>query len=347
MGLWLVETGRKFPRQTLAQRLGVSERTLRNWEGGAQKAQRPMGRPAVSPSKRYQARLKVVRELHRQGWPGWRPVLKQLGPLVSTRLVQESVRQFKQRRAARKRRWREARRVHVEVLLPNTVWTQDATHLGRIGKKAVLAEVVKDRATLGYMGIAVGEAARAEDLLRMLEMTKFSHGLPLVWATDNGPAYRDHRVADFLRRERVVHLFSRPRLPQDNGAAEKGIRELKEESGLGKGVKLASPQEAAQKLAYSWEILDSGRLRASKGYRTTEQLKKELPHWDSKVEREVFYARACEAMEKGVKGGGTQKQKRQAERQAVYQTLQEFQLVELTRGGKPLKLASEKPEDVL
>lgn len=343
----MVRTGRKFSQQLLAQRLGVTERTLRNWEGGARKESKPMGRPAASPSKRYRARLKVARELHRQGWPGWRPVFESLGSVVSTRLVQESVRALKQRRALRKRRWTEARRVHVEVLSPNVLWVQDATHLGRIGRKAVLAEVIKDRATLGYMGIAVGEAARAEDVLQMLAINKNSIGLPLVWATDNGPAYRDQRVEDFLRREKVVHLFSRPRLPQDNGAAEKGIRELKEEADLGKGVELSNPEQAAQKLAHSWEILDSGRLRASKGYRTAEELREQLPPWNLNIHREVFYEQACEAMEKAVQGGERVREKRQAERQAVYQTLEKFQLVTRTRGGKPLKLTTEKPEDIL
>ena len=51
--------------------------------------------------------------------------------------------------------------------------------------------------------------------------------------------------------------------------------------------------------------------------------------------------------EKGVKGGGTARQKRQAERQAVYETLEQFQLITRTRGGKPLKLATAEPEDIL
>jgi transposase InsO family protein len=347
MGLWLVETEGKFPRQPLAQRLGITERTLRNWESGAFQEQKPLGRPATPPSKRFEARLKVARELHRQGWVGWRPVVKNLGPVVSTRLVQESVSALKKRWAIRKRKWIEARRVQVEVLSPNVLWAQDATHLGRLGRKAVLAEVIKDRGTLGYTGIAVGEAAKAEEVLRMLEMSKATVGLPLVWATDNGSAYRNERVAEYLRREKVVHLFSRPRLPQDNGAAEKGIQELKGEAGLGKGIRLSSFEQAAEKLAHSWRILDSGRLRASKGYRTADQLKATLPSWERKVSREAFYGQACEAMEKGVKGGETCRQKRQAERQAVYQTLEKFQLVKRTRGGKPLMLATAGPEDIL
>jgi transposase InsO family protein len=347
MGKLMKEMGRSFPRRVVAQQLEVSERTLGNWKRGALKAQKPLGRPATSPSKRFEARLRVARELHRQGWPGWRPVMESLGPVVSTRLVQESVSALKKRRARRKKKWMEAGRVHVEVLSPNVLWAQDGTHLGRLGKKAVLAEVIKDRATLGYMGIVVGEAAKAGDVLKMLEMSKVTVGLPLVWATDNGSVYRDERVAEYLRREKVVHLLSRPRLPQDNGSAEKGIRELKEVAGLGKGVLLSSLEEAAGKLAYSREILDQHRLRGTKGYHTAQEVEAQLPPWREKVEREVFFEQACRSMEKALKGGGTAREKRQAERQAVYQTLEKFQLVKRTRGGKPFKLAQQKPEDIL
>ncbi len=342
-----METGGKFPQQPLARRLGVTERTLRNWENGALEAQKPLGRPALSPSRKYQAKLKVARELHRQGWAGWRPVLESLGPAVSTRLVQESVSALKKRRAIRKRQWLEARRVHVEVLSPNVLWAQDATHLGRMGGKAVLAEVIKDRATLGYRQLAVGPVASASEILRVLEAAKKEQGLPLVWSTDNGSAYRDERVEAFLKQEKVFHLLSRPHLPQDNAAAEKGIRELKEQAGLGKGVRLSGLEEATQKLASSLEILNHHRLRASKGYRTTEQLEKGLPPWSGKVTREEFYRQACKRMEKAVEGGGTAREKRQAERQAVYETLEKFQLVRRTRGGKPLKLATAEPEDIL
>ena len=98
------EMGRSFPRQLLAQRLEVSERTLRNWESGAEEEVKPLGRPAISPSKRFQARLKVARELRKQGLVGWRPVLAVVRSCVSTRLVQESVSELKRRHAQRRRK---------------------------------------------------------------------------------------------------------------------------------------------------------------------------------------------------------------------------------------------------
>ena len=348
MGLWLKAMGHSFPLRFLAQRLEVSERTLRNWASGAETQVKQLGRPATPASKRFLARLKVARELKRQGVKaGWRPVVAAVGPMVSTRLVQESVSELKKRHTQKRRKWLASRRVSVKVLSSNAIWTQDATHLGRMNRKAIQAEVVKDRATLGYVDVAVGYPANAEEILLMLNTHKQEQCLPLVWATDNGAQYRDHRVQAFLKHEKVVHLFSRPRLPQDNAAAEKGIRELKEVAELGKGVKLTGLEEAAQKLAFSWEILDHRRLRGSKGYRTANELRVCLPSWREKVKRETFYEQACKCMEIAVKGGGTAREKRQAERQAVYETLEQFQLVERTRGGKSFKLVRTNTEDIL
>jgi hypothetical protein len=238
-------------------------------------------------------------------------------------------------------------RVHVDVLSPNVIWGQDSAHAGRTNEEEVKAEVIKDRATLGYVGLAVGPPATAGEILEMLNAQKKERGLPLVWSTDNGSAYKNEKLIDYLRREKVIHLLSRPRTPQDNGSAEKGIRELKEEAGLGKGVKLSDPSEAARKLAVSWYILDHGRPRASKGYRTADELEALLPPWHERVTREAFYEQACRNMEKAVKGGGTARRKRQAQRQAVYETLERYQLITRTRGGKPFELAQQKPEDIL
>lgn len=342
------EAGPKCRRAPLARELGVSERTLLNWESGAGKAMNPLGRPAASPQKRFRASLKVARQMRRQGLgAGWRPILKTLGPEVPTRLVQESVSRLKKRHRLKFCRKMSASRVKVQVLSPDVIWVQDATHVGRLQGKAVQAEVIKDRGTLEYVEVAVGRPADAQEVLWMLEKKRQEGGLPLVWATDNGSVYRDERVTEYLRREKVVHLLSRTHTPQDNAAAEKGIRELKAEAGLGKGVNLSGLEDAFEKLAYSKWILDTQRLRGSKGYRTAKQLKGLLPSWDSVVQREAFYAQACQRMEKAVEGGGTARRKRQAERQAVYETLEEFGLVERTRGGKPLKLEPKESEDIL
>ena len=52
-----------------------------------------------------------------------------LGPVVSTRLVQESLSGSKKATSAEAGSMAgSARRIHVEVLSPNVIWAQDATH---------------------------------------------------------------------------------------------------------------------------------------------------------------------------------------------------------------------------
>lgn len=252
---------------------------------------------------------------------------------VSTRLIQESLRALKARHRKEIREYRAIHRVKVEVLAKDAIWTQDATHTGRINKKAVLAEVVKDRGTLGTVAMAVGDSATGRDVVEMLEIQKQKGHLPLVLATDNGSAYKSAEVAEYCRRERVVHMFSRPRTPQDNAAAERGIGELKAESGLGRKACFHAVHEVVSCLANTWVLLDH-RPRACKGYRSAVQLENDLPAGPELVDRGVFYEATCAEVKKAVQGGGTSLERRQAERLAIYRSLEKINLVNITRGGK-------------
>lgn len=316
---------RKESQGLLAQVLGVSERTLRNWKRGT--GEKQLGRPAASRQKRYLALLKVRREVGRQGWEaGWRPLHGTLAGDVSLRLTQESLSALKRRHRLRVRKRLEKNRMSVRVHGKDVIWVQDSTHLGRIDGKAVMGEVVKDRGTLATVALGVGEAVCGKNVVEVLEAEK-SHGrLPLVWGTDNGPAYKSAEVEAFCRREKVVHLFSKPHVPQDNASAERGIGELKAEAGLGNGVKLSCLAEAASRLAKADRLLDN-RLRASKGYRTALELEKAMPEGPLLIDREGFYLEACRAVENAVQGGGTPREKRQKERLAIYQALEKFGLI--------------------
>lgn len=332
-------------QRLMAEALGVSERTLRNWRRGAKVEPKALGRPATPREKRYLALLRVRHEVKRQGWQaGWRPVL--VGAELPIRLVQESLSALKKRHRKKLEERRARARLSVEVLGSDVVWAEDSTHLGHIGRRAVLGEVVKDRGSLANVLLGVGRAVNGEDVVRLLEAGKNDDRLPLVWATDNGPAYKSHEVEEFCRREKVVHLFSRPRTPQDNAAAERGIRELKAEAGLGKGRRIVAEQDAALCLSKAATLLDN-RPRPSKAGRTALQLEESLPKGPQLVSREEFYADACRAMGKAVKGGGTKRQQRQRERLAVYRTLEKFHLIKVNRGGKPCLLNQEFPEDIL
>lgn len=325
--------------------LQVSERTVRNWKRGAREDEKPLGRPARSQSRRYRETLAVRRQVKAMGWgAGWRPIEAACG--LPTRSVQEGLRVLKARHRKRLREFQGKNRISIEVLGKDVIWAQDAMQAGRVGSRAVMAEVVKDRGTLGNVALAVGGAATGAELVAMLENQKREGRLPLVLATDNGPAYKSREVAGFCEREKLVHLFSRHHLPQDNGAAERGIRELKEESGLGSGVKLRGVDEVVSRLIQTCRLLGN-RPRACRGMKTSVQLEKDLPAGPEMVPREAFYEAACRAVEKAVQGGGNIRERRRIQRQVIYGLLERINLVRLVRGGNACRAQYQKPENNL
>jgi len=235
--------------------------------------------------------------------------------------------------------------VRTEVLASNVIWTQDSTHLGRIGFQARQAEVLKDRGPLRTVGLSVGRNATGRDVIDLFEAMKHVRGLPLVAAMDNGPIYVCDEVVEYFQRERMVLLRSRTYTPQDNGAAEVGIGELKAVAGLGKGVQLQTTADTAAKLLAACETLDRNRPRVSKGYRTAMQLDYEMPRWYGRVYRDDFYRQAQNAMQSAAQDGMTARERRHAEREAIYSTLESFGLVKRTRGGRSTRPVI--PENIL
>jgi len=69
-----------------------------------------------------------------------------------------------------------------------------------------------------------------------------------------------------------------------------------------------------------------------------------LPRWYALVDRETFYAAARSAIDAAVLGCSTARARRTAEREAIYQTMERFELISRTRGGAPLQ--AEKREGV-
>ncbi len=149
MGLWLLEKERRFRLKELAKRLEVTERTLNNWKNLAANGDFPKpGRRGYADSQRRDAIWRVGRALRQQGYPGWRAVKAQLGSDVPTRLVQEYVRLFKQKRKQRTQRMKGRTMVRVSITRKNAVWTQDGMHAGRCKGQGVEAQVIKDRASM-------------------------------------------------------------------------------------------------------------------------------------------------------------------------------------------------------
>ena len=221
-------------------------------------------------------------------------------------------------------------RIHVQVLTRETLLAQDSTHTGSCERHKAWAEQTKDAATLEAEAFGDGKPITEVGMIEHLEVLKDRGSLPLVLATDNGSAYKSIKVADWLAKNQVIHLFSRPRTPTDNGRAERGIGEGKGLASLGKGVELEFAALGPLILDQALQRLNQYWPRKSKGGLTAVQLKRTLPHWQSKTSRSKFYKAACSAI-KAVKADSKRVQRREI-REAIFRTLESFGLILRTRG---------------
>jgi len=322
-------------------------RTLQNWCKAVAEGvlRRPPGRPPHGLGARTRALLAVCRELRRQGYAtGAVTIWEALCRGVPLRLVRWATKRLKQRKERRRRCMRERVRQSVHVQKRDVLWSLDGTHLGRAAHAPVEGQVAKDVGTLCTVGLSVGPPARGQDLVRLLKQTKVRRGtLPLVLSSDNGSANTSHVVARFLEAEKIVHLKSVPHTPQHNAWAERGIGELKQDSGLGKGVQ-TSASSAAARLEASQRRLDHERLRRSRGFRTAVQCDRDMPSWYGGVSRARFYKAARRAIKAAVIGEQSSRAQRMQEREAIFATMEYFGLITRTRGGEPLR--AKKHEDV-
>ncbi len=322
--------------------LEVTPRTLENW-----KKSEPgrAGRPRRSEGQRRRDRERVRAVWEADHRAGAERLFHELGEAVPLRAVREQVKALKSERREELRRRVEARRVNVEVRVRNGIWCQDATHLGRMEGDGVEGQVIRDPGPMRVRGMSVGGAAEGREVIALLEATaREQKGLPLVWMTDNGACYVSEEVEAWLGAHRVVHLRNLPRTPQHNPWAERGMRELKEVTGLGKEVELTGLEEAVGLLERAWETLDEKLLRKRLGWKTPSAADAELPGWKAVVSRETFYQASCKAVQCAVKGMRNARERRMAEREAILQTLENFGLIKRSRGGAPCPAV--KPERV-
>jgi hypothetical protein len=133
----------------------------------------------------------------------------------------------------------------------------------------------------------------------------------------------------------VVALRNLPYVAEHNACVERGHRDLKELSGLGKGVVVRGHAAAARALVPAVKELNERRPLASRGWRTPAAVDAETPRWYASVDRRAFYEAACRAMREAVQGCRNDRDRRKAEREAVLRTLEGFAHIERTRGGAP------------
>lgn len=330
----------------LARVLDVTVRTLQEWVKHDPSARRP-GRPSAPAAARWSALRAVARVGKAQGHSAGRLVLERaLGKGTPRRLIEASLRRWKPRWRRAERERLAARRLSLEVLYRDVLWSLDGTHLGRTEAAEVRAEVAKEAASRRTLLAEAGPGAgTAGAVIGQLEALRRQRGLPLIAAMDNGPENVAAEVAAYLAAHQVVVLYNVPRTPQHNARAERGIGELKQESGLGKGVRLADIPEAQERLEAARDRLDSHRLRACLGWRTAEEADRTVPCWYTAVDRGAFHAAACSALANAVLGTRTLVARRRAERKAILDVAASFGVIRITRGGVLLPAA--KREGVL
>jgi transposase InsO family protein len=323
----------------MAEAHTVTLRSLRTWKriDPAVPRARP-GRPALGEDVLAEARKLVETQLEEQGWsageePIWRGLSKSI-PRARVRLVLRELKADRRRRRAG--HVRDAR-VSVEVLVRDGVWSLDATHLGRDPwGSEVQAEVLREVSSTRTIGLSVGPSATARDITALLDSAvALRRTAPLVLQTDNGGAYRSVVVADWCKAHGVAQLFSLPRTPQHNAAAEHGMRELKEQAALGKGQLVADHAKARARLEQARDVLDGHRLRRTRGWLTAEESDSEHPPWASVASREEVQMRLSCRIDQAVLHSAPGRARRRAEREAILATLQELSVIQRTRGGRP------------
>jgi transposase InsO family protein len=328
IGDWLARDADRGALKVLSQSLKVSPKTLNNWKRGS--CRRKGGRPRYTTQQRSEALKAVAKELRRQGYPGEKAVENAL-PHVPLRLIREYVSLIKARRRMRMAARARSVRKSVRVKATGVILAQDGAHLGRSKKGPVDAQIIKDRASLKIIKATVGPPTE-EHVLSTLQMCKEEGRLPLVWSTDNGSAYVTPAVAEYLEREKIIHLRNLPRTPQHNASVERAVRELKEASALGKGARV-SEEEACVALKRAVNTVNSSRYRMG-GWDTASVLDESLPTAYNLLNRDLFYADCKQAMCEARLTAVNVRAERMAKRDAIYATLEKYGLVEMTTGGK-------------
>lgn len=313
----------------------MSARSLSKWSR-EDAIVRPRGRPPTSAARRAAAHRLVADSWTRQGPScGVRPIAASLAGEVPAWLVRECLREIKRLHRVRLRARLVARRLSLEVLGRDVMWSMDGTHLARLaGAAKVEAQLVRECATMKILALDVGAPADGDDVLRILERLARERGLPLVLATDNGSIYTGGDVETWLAERGVVHLLSLPRTPQHNAWVERANGELKAETGLGRGAILLSVDEVRERAETARRRLDEKRLRSRLDWRTAGAADAAAPRCYDAATRERFFATVCRRIAQALPGLATDRALRTARREAVHASLEEFGLIKRTRGGR-------------
>ena len=147
--------------------------------------------------------------------------------------------------------------------------------------------------------------------------------------TDNGSPFCNKEVEDFLNTNYILHLKNLPRVPQHNGACEIAVREFKDVFIENFDIKKTE------------KILNENRLRASLSYRTCEEFEKAEKHEISLKMRIEFFNKTTENIKMATNGISNAMMKRKIERSTILKTLEDFELITITKGHHPASYKAE------
>jgi hypothetical protein len=244
----------QIPREGAALALGISTRTLAEWERDWERdrlGSPPRGRPAERSDR--ERRNLVVTVLNLMGPEVGVPTLQALFSDMPRREVEDLVRRYKRLYAKKSQlelktlRW----------LRAGAVWAADHSDppapIDGVYPKAFAVRDLESRKQLQWSGVpdetAPSTAAELEVLFRL-------HGPPLVLKSDNHGAFRGEETVKLLRRWGVVPLLSPVRTPRYNGSCEAGIGSMKRRT---------YPEAARHDRPTHWtsDDLEAARLQAN------------------------------------------------------------------------------------
>jgi transposase InsO family protein len=281
--------------------------------------------------------LRVVgRVLRRQKWKaGWQEVWDLQSAELTSWEVQQCTRRWKERHRRRVAAVRRACRVSVEVLAPDVIWGIDAKHLSRDKRGTLAAEVVRDACPRKVRGASVGPPASGQEVVALLEAVVVKRGCaPLVLMHDNAKTYVGADVRAWREAHGVLDLCNLPHTPQHNGAVERTMRELGEQTGLGRGVRDVGLADAAMAVHDAiWRM--NSRPRAVLGRRSADEVDGPGRAIYSAEERKELADEVRAAQNEAMRDAKGARARRLACRRALLEVLERRGLVRITRGGSP------------
>jgi len=343
----------------LARELEVSARTILNWRRGGGNG-RPGRRRPAHVLDRGQARewIEPRWKMLARGHDGVRTTRAKLEGdqlYVPVRLVREIVSELKLERARREEQRILDERVSVRVLCRDGLWALDQMHLGRDEHAPIHALVANDCCTQRIVGCSLGPPAKGRDVVALLDHAVAERGgkYPFVLQVDNGSENANALVRAWASEHEVILLFNLPHTPQHNPRAERTNGSLKLASGLdGVAMAGAKPLEGpvrckkvgvlatrtaiAVRLANARHALNACTSRASLGNLTPCELDRIAPRAEDQACRARFYRDVYEELERIARLALGKRARRKQSREAIWCALQQYGLVNRTRGGLPV-----------